>query len=102
GRGAEAQQIDILGRTVRLARPHGKERGALEHELIAVGTLREPIQQALDAVADEQDVERLAPLGAEVEQSLLHGLGKAFVRSTAHATASRYGRMTDPTRQILA
>jgi hypothetical protein len=62
---AEAEQVEVAGRSMWLARPEREERRALQHEPLRVPRRREPEEQALVRVAGEHELEVLAPLARE-------------------------------------
>ena len=70
-------------------RPDGKQYRAFEDEAIRMGRPAESVEQALDAVADEDEIERLLALLAEREEPLPHGGGQIPFRRGAHVRLSR-------------
>lgn len=67
---AEAQEIDIAGRPVRVGEPRRQQHRALEHEALAVRRLSQPVEKPLQHVAGEQEIKGLAACARQIEQAL--------------------------------
>jgi hypothetical protein len=70
--------------------------------VIGVFGLTQPVQQAFNAVSGQSQIEILATIPAQIQQSLANGSWEIGELSLVHAVASMYGLMTFATRQILA
>lgn len=90
---AEAEQVEIAGRSMRLAGPEGEERRALQHEPLRVPRRGEPEEQPLVRVAREHEVKVLAPLARQAREACAHRRADILGLRLRHASASRYGRM---------
>src|SRR5690606_2920845 len=97
-----AQQVEILRRPVEGSGPRQKQHRALEHEALAVLGNAEAVENSFDAPTFQEVLEFLVLPPCKIEQSRSIGGGNVADRALAHTIASRYGRMTLATRQILA
>ena len=72
-RRAESQEVCVPGWAVRNVEPQVKQQGALKQELIGVLRDADPVQQALNRVARQDQIEILLGLTGAVEQTCTHG-----------------------------
>ena len=84
-------EVDVHGRPGLRRAPGGQQQGPLQNEAIRVGRLCEAIQESLHREILKQFLKRAALRARLVEQALPDG-GSDI--TSAHITASRYGRMT--------
>ncbi len=89
---AETEQVEVSGRSMRLAGPEREERSSLQHEPLRVRRRREPEEQPLVRVPREHELEVLAPLARQTRQACAHRRADVRRRGLRHASASRYGR----------
>lgn len=90
---AEPEQIDVARRAMWLVGPQHEQRRAFEHEGICVARGCEPVQQAFVRVAREYELEVLASLLRQGEQTRANRCGDVLRRFRHGASASTYGRM---------
>jgi hypothetical protein len=98
---AEPEKVQVPRWAVQRPRPNSKEHRPLQHELVGMLRLTQPVQQPFNRIPVQQQVVVLTCLASPVQQPLANGLSNAFFGGS-HASVSRYGRMMLPTRQTFA
>lgn len=100
-RRATPEKVEVLRGPVRSRGPRSEEHGPFENEGVAVLRAREPHQEPLERVPDQNLVEFLALGLRQREQTRANRMGDVGW-GRLHARASRYGRITHATRQASA
>ena len=95
---AGAEEVEILGGSMGMFRPDGEHHRPLQDEFVGVGRVREPVEQAFQAVANQDKVELLPTLFRELEEAVANGVGKVL----RHDSDSMYGFITRATREAAA
>jgi hypothetical protein len=97
-----SEQVDVAGWALQSVGPKGEQERTLEEELIRVFGLAQPVQQTFNTVPGQSQIEILATVSAQIQQTLANGRRQVGQRFLVQEMASMYGLMTFATRQILA
>jgi hypothetical protein len=84
--GAESQQIQIAGRPIWRLCLEAEKHGALEHKAVALFRSAQPVKQALDRVAQENELDVFLICAGAIRQACPYG-GRHIAR-LPHRTAS--------------
>ena len=79
----ETKQVHVARRPVWLIEPSGEQHRTLQHEALAVWGETQPVQQALQRIAREQQLHRLAARMRQVQQALAYR-GADVARAIRH------------------
>ena len=87
--GTGAEKVYVTGRPMGSVRPDREEHCAFQQEFFRVGRATEPIEQPLNAVADEHEVKGLLAALAQCEQPLPDGGRQIPFRFGLHVRLSK-------------
>jgi hypothetical protein len=88
-RRSDTQQVRILGHPIVLSFPDKEQTRSLENEPVSMGRYAEPIQKALDAIAEKQEIE-VFPAGSRmVQKPLENGVADVTPLVRIHMMASK-------------
>lgn len=102
GRVAVREEVSVVGRAVHVIAPGGEEHRALQDERVAVRRRGEATEEPLGCIAVENALRRFVERCRQLPQFAAHIHGPRRIPPLHARTASRYGRITRPTRPTSA
>jgi hypothetical protein len=85
-----------------VACPQKEKERALKNECFGVFRDAQAVEQSFAGKSTQHEIEILVPLLRVIQEPLAHRRSDIARSAPGHVSISRYGRITFPTRQILA